>query len=524
MARLICRLPSSDPPSDAEAAAAGIGAWLVELRALPCGELALQAPPDWLARPKAQLPWCLELVLTATMSPAAERQLSRQLATWLAQASPWPPIGRPLLWVRDPERLSQPHFAAARLRQAHPAELVLLAGGTQPAGFAGGYARPWRDGRCKRFNGTQLNYLSFLAEAHHPPQRAEGIWVPAVLPWSPALDACFANASAEFYREWLDQASAWADLWHLGSGQEALVLVEGWAGHQRWWMPPEPPPQPPADAGSTTAEVVWQGWGTLDSSQPAVLVHGYWLERLATLLDGLGDGEDPQLCLYVSTPAYQLDQVAQLVRQRGWQRVRLAGCANRGRDIAPFLLHLLPAALAAGHPWLLKLHTKQSSHLGQGEAWGAHLSSHLATAAAVRNLASQFEREASLGVLTPPGSLLPLAVTLHRNGHHLSQLASRLGLSGRWLLGQPFCAGSMFAARREALTPLLGLELELGAFEPEQGQEDGTLAHSLERLVVALATRAGYGALALPGDAAAVPGFGHRWAAPGVANGSPYDR
>ena len=51
----------------------------------------------------------------------------------------------------------------------------------------------------------------------------------------------------------------------------------------------------------------------------------------------------------------------------------------------------------------------------------------------------------------------------------------------------------MYWFRVKSLEGLDDLVLPDDAFEPEAGQLDGTLAHSIERLVVLYASTAGYG-------------------------------
>ena len=69
-----------------------------------------------------------------------------------------------------------------------------------------------------------------------------------------------------------------------------------------------------------------------------------------------------------------------------------------------------------------------------------------------------------------------------------------------------FVAGSMFVARRAALTALASLELDEGEFETEAGQTDGTLAHAVERVLTFSAAAAGLRVAAKPAAAAGSSG------------------
>ena len=55
-----------------------------------------------------------------------------------------------------------------------------------------------------------------------------------------------------------------------------------------------------------------------------------------------------------------------------------------------------------------------------------------------------------------------------------------------------FPTSTMFWCRPEVLKPILGLNLSPEGFEPEAAQEDGTLAHAIERCFNYLTEHAGY--------------------------------
>jgi lipopolysaccharide biosynthesis protein len=205
---------------------------------------------------------------------------------------------------------------------------------------------------------------------------------------------------------------------------------------------------------------------------------------------------------------------SQLLEQQGWSCVRLFGVPNRGRDIAPFVRHLLPACAAGGHPWFVKVHTKRSSHLHQGQAWAEHLHSSLLHPEALASLAAWFEQDPQLGLVAPAGALQPLSANLSANGTHLQTLLAGFDLDPRQVLEQRFAAGSMAAMRTAALDPLIERIPPLEAFESEAGQTDGTLAHALERLLGLVVQHQGYKLVELSGSSARVPELAWEWAAP----------
>jgi lipopolysaccharide biosynthesis protein len=75
----------------------------------------------------------------------------------------------------------------------------------------------------------------------------------------------------------------------------------------------------------------------------------------------------------------------------------------------------------------------------------------------------------------------------------MDQLAKEIGF--RFDSETPFVAGSMFWGRTAAFAPLLAKPPANLPFETEMGRIDGTLAHALERAMVAVVQASGHRAV-----------------------------
>ena len=196
--------------------------------------------------------------------------------------------------------------------------------------------------------------------------------------------------------------------------------------------------------------------------------------------------------------------------KQGWPRVYLCGVRNRGRDIAPFLLNLLPEALQIGHQSFIKLHTKITApQSGQGLERSSINT--LLNNKFLSTLNDDINKNPQLGLIAPGGTLLKSSVALSRNVDHLQTLLEKKQWNGAWALRQSYVAGSMMAGRLSAMKALEQLQLTLDDFEPEQGQTDGTLAHALERMISWAYANQGLTITTLPGESQSVPQFGFGW-------------
>lgn len=224
------------------------------------------------------------------------------------------------------------------------------------------------------------------------------------------------------------------------------------------------------------------------STRPCVVIHAWHLPEFAALLEQLK--RSGLACRLVITTAQEhrpaVDAALHLAELRGEVMVY----ANHGRDILPFL-QVAELLLAQGETLVLKLHTKRSTHMQQGAQWRDEMLQQLLLDGHAQQAVDAFGSDPSLGLLAPRGHLLPVRDFIGANAPALARLQARLGLSVAPLDTQ-FSAGSMFWVRLAALRPLLDAHLYRSAFEHEQGQIDGTLAHAIERLLGAVCAHAGF--------------------------------
>ncbi|TVS07685.1 MAG: hypothetical protein EA413_00500 [Cyanobium sp. PLM2.Bin73] len=529
MALWLCCLDCEDTTSASgpDPRACGVRGWLLEADVSPDGPVA---PANWelVQRCGAGLPFGLDCRLVAPFTPAQETRAAAELAPWLVRDGSLRLQGRPVLLLRGAEQFSHRRFGPKGLRLALNSALrrlgcalpVLLACWQNDPVHDADAVIDWAAGKGEQPAPRPLNYEGYLLDAHHRPCPT-GPWrIPAVMAPADPRNSPFLNASAELYNEWLELESSWSEFWLQGSA-EAPVVLASWAGHQRWWRAPQPL-TPPLEtiripsAAPQAPEPLETSWGTMQAHHLALLVHGFHLPVLRRILSRLpaGGGSDglPSLDLYLTVPEDRYEASIGLLQQLSWPRLQLFGVANRGRDLAPFLLRALPSALANGHQQFVKVHTKASSHLGDGKRWADHLLDSLVSTSFLQQLAGLLENNPDVGLIAPSGTVLPCTVSLGKNAGHLLHLCQLYGIQPRSLLASQFIAGTMMAGRLEALRPLLQVPLNLEAFEAEAGQTDGTLAHALERWIAVMAQAQGWQIQELEGFTDAVPRFGYGWA------------
>jgi FMN phosphatase YigB (HAD superfamily) len=159
---------------------------------------------------------------------------------------------------------------------------------------------------------------------------------------------------------------------------------------------------------------------------------------------------------------------------------------NRGRNFGGVLVEFRKEVRA--HHLCVHIHTKKSLRTGSDQSdWRRHLfDGLLGDKRKVSTILARFAEDARVGLVFPT-TYENMPVWCHhwlRTGGRVDQISDMLGVSGmprRGLIDFPI--GSMFWARTSAIAPLLDFAWQYEHFEPEPMDDDGTMAHVLERML-----------------------------------------
>lgn len=210
----------------------------------------------------------------------------------------------------------------------------------------------------------------------------------------------------------------------------------------------------------------------------AIVVHAFYPDIFSDILARL-DRLTIRFTLFVSYPNAESEKVKALLKSKSY-RVIAREVENKGRDIAPFL-EIVPRLIEDDFDFILKLHTKKSLHYPRAVKWRDDLYDYLTGEDHLRRNLALMKTNPAIGIISHPDYIVPMRTSWRPNEKRVRELAARMGLKKINVDDDAFAAGSMFLARASALKPLIELSITPGEFEIEQNQNDGTLAHAIER-------------------------------------------
>ena len=509
------------------------------------GRRVLEKPLDsFVADPEIELPFALcwanenwtrrwdgleqDILLAQRHSPKDDAAVFADMARYMRSPRYFKIDGKPLIIVYRPDALPEPKQTVERWRTAARAEglgeLFILC--TDAFGFSE-YAQYGFDGlvefpphaistgeithRIQRLNssysGIVYDYeavvaskeeeLSFAAD----PRRFPGV-MPA---WDnearkPGAGNVFQGASPELFYRWVKAALEFSR--RAAPPEARMIVVNAWnewaegayLEPDRWFG--HGFAQALRAALEVRAPKIDKRFLTVAASKAfvkkhnlIVLLHIYYSDLIGEFKSSLSyivEHADLAISFPDTWSSAEVEQLA-----AAFPAALLSPCPNRGRDVAPFLA-LLEEARARDYWMFVKLHSKRSPHLADGEATRSLLIQDLTSNAAVVRALACFADDPKVGLVAAIRSERTLGEqgVVHHNRSSLAYLAGRLGLK---LDGATkFPAGTMFWGRTAAFGALASLKAVDLPFETELGQIDGTLAHALERSMGAIAIGAGY--------------------------------
>ena len=239
----------------------------------------------------------------------------------------------------------------------------------------------------------------------------------------------------------------------------------------------------------------------------AVVVHLFYFDLLDEICTYLRNIIEP-FDLFITTP-FEGD-VAHIINRTHdlAQSVTIWFTENRGRDIGPFI-SLFRSGLLNSYLAVLKIHSKKSKYSDQGDQWRKMIYGELVgDSMTALKIISLFDSGAT-GLVGPHKFYLTHQNFWGANKDRVKRLlvcAGVLQANAEPELG--FFAGSMFWFSPRAFAPINHIPVSELAFEPENGNQDGALAHSVERIFCQIVRAAGYSATSLQLSGANFSGAG----------------
>ncbi len=215
--------------------------------------------------------------------------------------------------------------------------------------------------------------------------------------------------------------------------------------------------------------------------------HGDLWPALRERLDRIPEAFD----LYATVVKRPVNAGLTEVIAKAFPESRVVEMPNHGRDVFPFVW-FASGGFLDGYDAVLKIHTKRSRHIEEGDAWRNHLwDDLLPDREGVERLLAALRSNQRAGLVTASGQVVSGMEWWDVNRYRLEALVQRAGM-GFQPEALSFPAGSMFWAKPAALRSLKRLGLSAFDFETEAGQTDGTTAHLVERAVGWMSLQSGF--------------------------------
>lgn len=230
---------------------------------------------------------------------------------------------------------------------------------------------------------------------------------------------------------------------------------------------------------------------TLDKVKTAVIVHLFYLELFDEIMSYLKNVPE-KFDLYISVVSLaDAFEVEKRLNYFTNANVYVYCVENRGRDVAPFI-SFFNTGILERYTSVCKIHSKKSLYSEQGTNWRQRIYNELlGTTTKILSILNKFENDPYMGIIGPEQSYLINEEFWGANKAKVEELCLQLGIE-KEKVTLNFFAGTMFWFNPKAIALLAELNITTDDFDYENGLQDGTLAHAIERLFVLLARHSNY--------------------------------
>lgn len=215
----------------------------------------------------------------------------------------------------------------------------------------------------------------------------------------------------------------------------------------------------------------------------AVIVHLYYLESWEDIKKAIS--RINAFDLVVTIPKKNKEFIPTILKVNSNAKIIIV--PNRGRDVLSFVA-LAPILKKAGYNYVLKIHSKKSTHRTDGSVWlNDMLKKLIPDNEGLENIKTLIKKQDS-AIIGPAGHYISLKVNFEPNRHYLLySLKKYYGKAKAEKIiknknSYGFFAGTMFWANLNNLKTITSTGYTPRHFDIEKGQIDATLAHALERL------------------------------------------
>lgn len=217
-------------------------------------------------------------------------------------------------------------------------------------------------------------------------------------------------------------------------------------------------------------------------------VHAYYKDLLDPILKRLKHVAN-KFDLFVTTPSEDIVKYVQKKAQKlsNMNELHVARCENKGRDIAPLLVEFGSKLLQ--YDVMLHLHTKKSD-----DQWFTYLLDRtIGDEKTISRIINELHNDESVGLVYP--QTYP-RWSFHEdfggNEAYIKDVCQLLKLECPEKSSLHFPAGSFYWAKPKAIRKLLEYDWSYDQFPAEPINDDGTIAHGIERLMCHIAKVQGF--------------------------------